>query len=123
MTLDKVDSENTGFWSRYSVIAAAVVILVVIMLPPVKRWLNSIPHLWTVLYPLLSVFSLYVLIKVIQGKEGLITIIKWSLLLISALAMTVAVLGLGAAFFTVGETLAVVFIILELVTFIYDVLR
>ncbi len=120
MTQVKVDEEQAGFLAKYAVIIAAILVLVGLMLPPVKMWLNAIPYLWTVLYPLLSLYSLYVLIRVIQAKDSLITIVKWGILLVSAAAMTAAVLGLGATFYTVGRTAAVIFIILELGTFLHD---
>ncbi len=123
MAQNKVEDEKEGLWIRFRVIIVAAVVFIGLMLPPVKKWLNAIPYLWTVFYPLLSLFSLYILIKVIQGKEGPVTYIKWSLLLVSALSMTVAKFGLGSVFFTLGRTLAVVFIIVELVTFLYDNIR
>jgi hypothetical protein len=115
--------EKAGYWNNYAVIIAAVAILIGLMLPPVKRWLNAVPYLWTIVYPLLTLFAFFVFVKVIQDKEDKVTILKWGVLLFSALAMTVAKFGLGAPFFTIGRTLAIIFIIVELGTFIYDFIR
>jgi hypothetical protein len=123
MTQNRVDDESSGFWSKYAVIIFTVAILVVITLSPVKRWLNSIPYLWIILYPLLSIFSLYLFIKSIQSNDEAIVIIKWGLLVISAILMTLAVLGVGSVLFTVGKILAVLFIILELGTYLYAIIR
>lgn len=123
MTQVKTEEENTGFWAKYGVILAAVLVLLGLILTPVKRWLNSIPYLWMILYPLLSLFSLYVLVCAIQAKESLITLIKWGILLIAAVAMAAAAFSMGAVFYSVGRTAAVIFIIVELGTFVYDAVR
>ncbi len=123
MTQNTDDGEQAGFWGKYGVIFAALVILVGLMLPPVKSWLNAIPYLWNIVYPLLTLFALFVLIKVVQLKDGPVTLFKWVLLLIAAAAMTVAKFGWGAVFFTIGRTVAVIFIVLELGTFLYDAIR
>ena len=112
--------EQAGFWAKYGAILGGVLVLIGFLLPPVKRWLNAIPYLWHVLYPLLSLFSLYIIMRAIKTKESVITGIKWCILLVSAVAMTAATYGLGTGLYWVGRTSAIVFIIVELATFIVD---
>jgi hypothetical protein len=50
--------EPTGA-GRFVVFAAGLMILLLLLLPPVKALLNSIPYLWEVLYPLLTALSVY----------------------------------------------------------------
>jgi hypothetical protein len=123
MTQTGIDERQRSVWRQFGIIIIAALVLVAIMLRPVKTWLNSIPFLWIVLYPLLSIFSLYVFIRIIQGNEGIVAIIKWAILLLSAVAMTLAVLNLGAVFYTIGKVAAVLFIILELGTLLIDAIR
>ena len=120
MTQNELRNENAGFWMKYRIFIIAVIVMIGFMLPPVKKVLNTVPYLWEVLYPLLALFSLYVLIQVIQAKEGIINTIKWALLLVASAFMALAVFDVGSVFYTLGRTTAIIFIVMEMGTFLYE---
>jgi hypothetical protein len=101
---------------RFPVILAGLLLLAIVLLTPVKGWLNQIPHLWQVLYPLLTLLAGYLLVSAARAREGWLTIAKWALLLASAAcASGYFLLALPYAFFTMGRWGAIVFIAVEVV--------
>lgn len=101
-------------------IVVSFLVLLVILLPPVKRWLNAIPHLWSVLYPLLAIFLLIVVLRLVKNKESILVIIQFSILCLSAILMSLAVLASNTALHTAGRFTALVFIVLEFGIFLYQ---
>ncbi|MDF1514679.1 MAG: hypothetical protein P1S60_12800 [Anaerolineae bacterium] len=122
MTKQHEDIQHNDSWNIGMLLIAGLA-LIILMLPPVKSWLNSIPNLWKGLYPLLTVFAVYILYNVIVKKEGTLNTIKWSGFLLSAAAMTIAVYGLGPVFFVVGRISAYFFIVIELGSIIIGITR
>jgi hypothetical protein len=101
---------------RFAVILAGLLLLAVILLTPVRGWLNQVPYLWQVLYPLLTLLAGYLLYSASRAREGGLTMAKWALLLASAAcASAYFLLGLPYTFFTLGRWGAIVFIAVEVV--------
>ena len=86
-------------WARFVPLAFGLLILLVLLLTPVHGWLNRIPNLWEVLYPLLTVFGAYLLITGVRRREGPVALVKWSVLLAAALSATLYAYGATRIFF------------------------
>lgn len=97
----------------FVVLAAGLVILIFLLLPAVRGWLSRIPFIWEVLYPLLTVFAGYLVVSSIRAGESVAVVIKWGLLLVGALGVTIYTYGGAAMFFTVGRWSAILFIAAE----------
>ena len=119
MTHKTQDTKNKIDWS----ILASILVFIFILLPPVKRWLNAIPHLWSILYPLLAGFSFIVVIRLIRNKESLLEIIQFCVLCLASFLMSFAVLTSNAALHTAGRYTALAFIVFELGIFLYDIFK
>jgi hypothetical protein len=89
-------------------------IVIVFLLPPVKQWFNETPYLLEILYPLLTLFSLYLLYQAYRDKAGTFVLFKWALLLIATASSVLAVYGAGAVFHTIRLVSAEVFIVLQI---------
>ena len=111
--------EPTGA-GRFVVLAAGLIILLLLLLPPVKGLLNGIPYLWEVLYPLLTVLSVYALATAVKAREPLLSVAKPALLLLAAACMTAYIYGVAPIFFTVGRWSALLFIAAEVVHVVID---
>jgi hypothetical protein len=94
--------------------ALGVLIVIVFLLPPVKRWFNETPYLLEVLYPLLTLFSFYVLYQAYRDKAGKFVLFKWGLLLLAAASSMLAVYGAGEIFYTIRLMSAEFFIVLQI---------
>jgi hypothetical protein len=106
--------EPTGA-GRFGVLAAGLIILLLLLLPPVKGLLNSIPYLWAVLYPLLTALSVYAVATAIRAREPLLFVAKPIVLLLAAACMTAYFYGAAPIFFTVGRWSALLFIAAEVI--------
>ena len=111
---DTRTTETVG--RNIAVVVLGLVLLAAVLLTPIKGWLNQIPHLWEVLYPLLALFSAYLVIRAAVAREGWISVVKWGLLCLGALSASLYVLAnVSRAFFTVGRWGAIVFIVVEVI--------
>lgn len=106
---------------KIGILLLGLALLAVLLLPPVKGWLNRIPHFWDVLYPLLTLFAGYVFISAIVAREGVLSVVTWGLLLTSTLCATIFTYGGAHAFFTVGRWSALLFIAAQVVDTLVDV--
>jgi hypothetical protein len=118
---DKDTVLRSDIWSRIGVLTITVLLLSVLMLTPVRTLLNSIPFFWSVIYPILTLFALYVLINTLHVRQNGIEILKWVLFFVSTASMTVAYFSKIPGFFSVGRILAIIYIVLELTTFTLDI--
>jgi hypothetical protein len=98
------------------VVVLGLALLAAVLLTPIKGWLNQIPHLWEVLYPLLALFAAYLVVRTAAAREGWISILKWGVFCLSALSASLYVLAdVSRTFFTLGRWGAIVFIIVEVI--------
>jgi hypothetical protein len=111
--------EPTGA-GRFVVFAAGLMILLLLLLPPVKALLNSIPYLWEMLYPLLTALAVYAVATAVRAREPLLSVAKLTLLLLAAACMTAYFYGAAPIFFTVGRWSALLFIAAEVVHLVVD---
>jgi len=100
-------------WKRYVSIAAGFLILLVLLATPVKGWLNGIPHLWQVVYPLTLVFAGALVVSSLRSGEHVLVTAKWSVLLVAALCATLSAFGAGYAFFVISRWAAIIAIVAE----------
>lgn len=100
--------------STLGFVVLAILLVIIFLLPPVKKWLNEIPYLFEVVYPLLALFSIYGLYQAYRSESGAFTLLKWVLLLVATGSSVLAVYGAGAFFFTLRQIGAVAFIVLEI---------
>ena len=99
---------------RPTIILVGLLLLAVILLTPVKGWLNQIPYIWHVLYPLLTLFAGYLVVSATQSSENPLAIGKWAILLIAAACASIHVLfDVPRIFFTLSRAGAIVFIAAE----------
>ena len=112
--VDQRKGQRPGLVRGIGMAALWVLIVIVFLLPPVKRWFNATPYLLEVLYPLLTLFSLYLLYQAYRDKAGTFVLFKWALLLIATASSVLAVYGAGAIFYTIRLVSAEVFIVLEI---------
>ncbi|MCD6286456.1 MAG: hypothetical protein J7M39_11150 [Anaerolineae bacterium] len=105
---------------RFISLALGLLVLALLLLTPVKAWLNQIPNFWQFVYPLLTLFAAYLVIGSLRTKEGAATTAKWAVLFASALCATAYAWGAGRAFFTVARWSAVLFIVAEVLLTILE---
>ncbi|MGC9522492.1 MAG: hypothetical protein ACP5HG_11505 [Anaerolineae bacterium] len=98
---------------RWGVLVAGLVLLAVLLFSPIKGWLNRIPYLWHVVYPLLTIFAAALVAHAVATQEGLLTIVKWMLLLIGTAGAAIHTYGGARIFFTVGRWAALLFVAVE----------
>jgi Ni,Fe-hydrogenase I cytochrome b subunit len=99
---------------RVAVVLIGLLLLAVVLLTPVKGWLNRIPYLWQVLFPLLTLLAGVALIGEIRARGSWLSLAKWALLLASAASASITFLLDGPRlFFTLGRWGAIAFIIVE----------
>ena len=106
--------QRSGLVRGIGTAALWLLVVIVFLLPPVKRWFNEMPYLLEVLYPLLALFSLYLLYQAFRDKAGTFMLFKWALLLIATASATLAVYDAGAIFHTIRLMSAEVFIVLQI---------
>lgn len=99
----------------WGVLIAGLLLLAVLVFSPIKEWLNRIPYLWHVLYPLLTIFAAALVVSAVMAKEGVLTVAKWMLLLIGTAGATVYTYGGARIFFTAGRWGALLFIAVEII--------
>jgi hypothetical protein len=109
------NSDGTG-WSSLLAVALGLAILGVLLLTPIKTWLNQIPNLWRVVYPMMALFAVALFVRSVQDHAGLVVLVKWVVLLAAALSATVHAYGGARIFFTLGRWGAILFITLEVIT-------
>ena len=112
--VDQREGRRSGMLRGIGAAVLGVGIVIIFLLPPVKQWFNETPYLLEVLYPLLTVFSLYLVYQAYRAKAGSFVLFKWALLLVAALSSTLAVYGAGAIFYTIRQVSAEVFIVLQI---------
>ncbi|MGC9395087.1 MAG: hypothetical protein ACP5J4_09545 [Anaerolineae bacterium] len=111
--VDQRKERRSGLIRGVGMAVLWMLVVMVFLLPPVKRWFNETPYLLEVLYPLLTLFSLYLLYQAYRAKAGTFVLFKWALLLIATASSVLAVYGAGAGFYTIRSVSAQVFIVLE----------
>ena len=112
--VNQQEKQRSGLMGGIGAVVLALLIVIVFLLPPVKQWFNQTPYLFEVLYPLLTLFSIYLLYQAYRAKAGTFVLFKWALLLVAAASSVLAVYGAGALFYTVRLVSAEVFIVLEI---------
>ena len=108
------EKQRSGLVRGIGTAALWLLVVIVFLLPPVKRWFNEMPYLLEVLYPLLTLFSLYLLYQAYRDKAGTFMLFKWALLLVATTSAALAVYGAGAIFHTIRLVSAEVFIVLQI---------
>jgi hypothetical protein len=98
---------------RIGAVLLGFALMAVFLSPTVKGWLNRIPNFWRIFYPLLTLFSGYLLVSAVVAGDGVVAAIKWLILVIAVLGATAFVYGAPRVFFTVGRVGAIVFIVVE----------
>jgi hypothetical protein len=71
-------------WGGIIAVAIGLLILGVVLLTPVKGWLNRIPNLWRIFYPLMALFAGYLVVSAFREDEGQLKALavgKWAVLL------------------------------------------
>jgi hypothetical protein len=101
---------------RVIAILVGLALVAIFLSPRVRAQLNRIPNLWEIFYPALILFSGYLVVDSITGREGVVTIISWLLLFIAALSATAYTYGAPDFFLTVSRILAIIFIATEILT-------
>jgi hypothetical protein len=114
MDRERRDDDNVGLPGILAVLLG-LVLVAIILFTPVRTWLNQIPYLWEILYPVLTVVAGYLMVTAVLGREGWLAIVKWAVLALGALAATVHIFGGPRVLFTVGRWAAVAFIALEII--------
>ena len=112
--VDQREKQRSGLVRSIGMAALWVLVVIIFLLPPVKRWFNETPYLLEVLYPLLTLFSLYLLYQAYRAKAGTFVLFKWALLLIATASSALAVYGAGTVFYTIRSVSAEVFIVLQI---------
>ncbi len=106
---------------RPTIILVGLLLLAVILLTPVKGWLNRIPYIWHVLYPLLTLFAGYLVVSATQSGEDPLAIGKWAILFIAAACASIHVLfDVSRIFFTLSRAGAIVFIAAEVADSLFE---
>ena len=118
--MNERQSSDTAPWVRFISLALGLLILVVLLLTPLKAWLNQISNFWPIVYPLLALFAGYLVIGSLRAKEGTVTTAKWAVLFASALCATAYAWGAGTIFFTVARWSAILFIVTEVLLTIFE---
>jgi hypothetical protein len=113
-------SSDVAPWVRFISLALGLVVLALLLLTPLKAWLNQIPNFWQFVYPLLSLFAGYLVIDSLRANEGAVTTAKWAVLFASALCATAYALGAGSTFFTVARWSAILFIVAEVLLTVFE---
>jgi len=113
-------SPDVAPWVRFISLALGLLVLALLLLTPLKAWLNQIPNFWQFVYPLLALFAGYLVICSLRAKEGAVTMAKWAVLFASALCATAYAWGAGSTFFTVARWSAVLFIVAEVLLTIFE---
>ena len=101
-------------------VAIAVVMLAVFLLPPVKQWLNAESVRLRVIYPLMALACAYGLFLTYRSAGRKFDLVRWGVILLSAVCMVLAVYGDGPIFFTIGKACAIGFIVMEIGRILYE---
>jgi hypothetical protein len=102
-------------WGSLISVVLGLAILGILLLTPIKSWLNRIPNLWRVVYPLMVLFAGALLARAVRAREGVIALIKWIVLLAAALSATLYAYDGPRLFFNLGRWGAFLFIVIEVV--------
>ena len=105
--------------ARFISLALGLLVMALLLLTPLKAWLNQIPYLWRIVYPLLSLFAGYLVNRSLREKEGLLATAKWAVFFASALCATANTWGAGRIFFTVARWSAILFIVAEVLLTVF----
>jgi hypothetical protein len=103
-------SAPTTFWRRFLPLTLGLVILSILLLTPMKRWLNQIPYLWEVLYPLLTLFAGYLVVDAVRNREEPGIIATWSLLFLATLSALLFTYTGDRLFYTFSRWGAFIFV-------------
>lgn len=107
------EREEGTLWGRFVWPVAGLLILVVLLATPVRGWLNRVPHLWEIVYPLTLVFAGALVVSSLRAREHALVTAKWGVLLVAALCATLSVFGAGRGFLVVSRWAAIVAIAAE----------
>jgi uncharacterized SAM-binding protein YcdF (DUF218 family) len=118
--MNNEQSSDVAPWVRFVSLALGLLLLGVLLLSPVRAWLNQIPNFWQIVYPLLTLFTGYLVVSGLRAKEGVLTTAKWIVLFASALCATIYALGAGRIFFTVARWAAILFIVAEVLLTVFE---
>ena len=105
---------------RIGVVLVGLALIAVLLSPTVKAWLNGIPNFWRIFYPLLALFSGYLVVSAIRTGDGAVEVVKWLILLLATLSATAFAYGAPRLFFTVGRVGAIAFIAVEVLHMILE---
>ncbi len=107
-----VSSRDRGVWST----GVTLLVLVAAIVPPLllRGWLNRVPHLWDVYFPLLAILAGTFLVKSIQGREGWLSVGTWGLLTAGALCgATFYLFDAPHVFYSLGRGLSIAFVVAQ----------
>jgi len=112
-----------GGMHRAVIALVGLAVLLVALFTPVRAWLNGIPYLWHVLYVMLTALSGYLCISSYVLREGRLDTAKWAVLCVSGAAAAVHAFGGGAIFFTIGRWGVILFLVVEVVQVVVDLVK
>ena len=107
-----VTSRNRGIWST----VVTLLVLVAAIVPPLllRGWLNRVPHLWDVYFPLLAILSGVFLVKSIRDREGWLSVGTWGLLTAGAHCGAIFYLfDAPRVFYSLGRWLSIAFVVAQ----------
>lgn len=112
---DNQQPTEPSIWRRFLPLIVGLAVLLALFLTPLRQWLNQIPYLWHVLYPLLTLFGAYLVMDSVRRREEGGIIAKWVILLVAALSATLHIYGAGRFFYTLSRWGALFFVVAEII--------
>jgi hypothetical protein len=109
----------SGVWAT----VLTLFVLLVAVVPPIllRGWLNRIPHLWQVFFPLLTFLAGYLVVRAVRRREGWMVVATWGLLCAGATCAAVFhILGAPRVFYSLGRGLSIAFIVAQAVQVLAD---
>lgn len=102
-------------WRRFLPLAVGLVVVLVMLFTPVNQWLNQVPYLWEVLYPLMTLFGGFLVASAIRDREEAGVIAKWVVLFLAALSATLYIYSGDRLFYTLSRWGAFFFVAAEII--------
>ena len=104
---------------RIGTALVGLLLVAVFLLPPVKAFLNGIPHFYKVFYVVLTLLAGYLVVMAAYTRQGALAIGTWALLFWAAACSAVYVFGGARIFFSLGRWGAIVFIVVSTVGILF----
>ena len=116
---DSRSPKMSGVWAT----VLTLFVLLAAVVPPIllRGWLNRIPHLWQVFFPLLTILAGYLVVRAARLREGWVAVATWGLLCAGAACAAVFHLfGAPHLFYSLGRGLSIAFIVAQAVAVLAD---